>query len=69
MILVTRLDNKKIVVNGDLIEVIESTPETLLTLTTGKKVIVKETVEQIVEMVKKYKRETALPVVKDNENL
>jgi len=68
LILITRFDNKKVVINGELIEMIETTPETLITLTTGKKVIVKESVDEVVEKVKKYKKELNLPIIKVNEN-
>jgi flagellar protein FlbD len=57
-----------VVINGELIEMIETTPETLITLTTGKKVIVKESVDEVVEKVKKYKKELNLPIIKVNEN-
>jgi flagellar protein FlbD len=56
-----------VVINGELIEMIETTPETLITLTTGKKVIVKESVDEVVEKVKKYKKELNLPIIKVNE--
>ena len=41
MIDVTRLDGKSITINSDLIETVEETPDTIITLTTGKKIIVK----------------------------
>jgi flagellar protein FlbD len=66
MIFITKLDNKKVVINAELIELIEQTPETMITTTTGKKVIVKETIEQVVDLVKKYKKELNLPIVKEN---
>jgi flagellar protein FlbD len=47
---------------------IETTPETLITLTTGKKVVVKETVEEVVEKIKTFKKELILPIIKVNEN-
>jgi flagellar protein FlbD len=56
------------VINAELIEMIETTPETLITLTTGKKVVVKETVEEVVEKIKTYKKELILPIIKVNEN-
>ena len=43
MIELTRLNNEKIVVNADLIEFLERTPDTLVTTSTGKKLMVKET--------------------------
>ena len=56
MIYLTRLNESKIVVNSDLIEFVEALPDTIITLTTGQKIIVKESVEEIVEMIKDYKR-------------
>ena len=56
------------VFNAELIEMIETTPETLITLTTGKKVVVKETVEEVVEKIKTFKKELILPIIKVNEN-
>ena len=56
MIHLTRLNESKIVLNSDLIEFVEALPDTIITLTTGKKIIVKESVDEIVEMVKDYKR-------------
>lgn len=57
MIDVTRLNGKELTVNADLIEIIEETPDTVLTLTTGKKIIVKESRQMVKNLVKSYKRE------------
>ena len=51
MIEVTRLNGTQILVNADLIELVEETPDTVITFTTGRKIIVKES------LVKSYKRE------------
>lgn len=56
MITVTRLNNKPVVVNAELIKFVESTPDTMITLITGEKVIVRETVDQIVERAIAYAR-------------
>lgn len=69
MIFVTRFDGKKIVVNADLIEMIETIPDTILTTTTGKKITVKENLEEVVKLVKAYKKEIGFPVIKENEKL
>jgi len=64
MIELTKLSNKqdeKIVVNADLIEFVERTPDTLISTTTGKKLMVKETVEEVVEKVVVFRRR-CLPV-------
>ncbi|KLE15034.1 flagellar FlbD family protein [Clostridium sp. C8] len=55
MIKVTGMNNKEIILNADHIEKIEEVPETLITLTNGKKYIVLESVEEIVEKVIRYK--------------
>ena len=56
MIEVTRLNGTQILVNADLIELVEETPDTVITFTTGRKIIVKESRQQI-SLVKSYKRE------------
>ena len=56
MIKVTRLNEKEFVINTDIIEFIESTPDTVITTTTGKKVIVKEDVDEVINKVIEFKR-------------
>lgn len=56
MIKATRLNGKEFYINIDLIEFIESTPDTVITMTTGKKVVVKEDVEEILERICDYKK-------------
>lgn len=55
MIDLTVMNNTKIVLNSDHIEKIESVPETLITLTNGKKYIVLESVKEVKEKVIQYK--------------
>ena len=57
MIEVTRLNGTQILVNADLIELVEETPDTVITFTTGRKIIVKESRQQIKSLVKSYKQE------------
>lgn len=57
MIDVTRMNGKQFTLNSDLIETIEETPDTVLTLTTGKKIIVKESRQEVKNLVKLYRRE------------
>ncbi|MDB5052082.1 MAG: flagellar protein FlbD [Bacilli bacterium] len=54
MISVTRLNGKTITINALLIETIEDTPDTMLTLTTGKKIMVLEKVTDVVSLVQSY---------------
>ena len=56
MINLTKLNDSRIVINSDLIEFVEALPDTIVTLTTGKKIIVKESVEDVVDKVVEYKR-------------
>lgn len=56
MIDLTRLNGTVFTVNCDLIETIEETPDTVVTLTTGKKLIVKESRQGIKNLVLSYKR-------------
>ena len=56
MVPITRLNNTVLVVNADMIESLESTPDTIVTLTTGRKVVARESVEEIIEKVVEYKR-------------
>jgi len=60
MISVTRLNGKKFVVNSELIEIVESTPDTVITLITGKKIIVLESIDEIVEKTVKYRKKISL---------
>lgn len=56
MIELTRLNDSPLVLNAELIEIIESTPDTVITLTTGKKVMVRESVSDVREKVLEYRR-------------
>src|SRR3954453_9434339 len=49
MISVTRLGGTEVVINTDLIVTVEKTPDTVITLTTGDRIMVKESVEEVVE--------------------
>lgn len=57
MIDVTQMNGKQFTLNSDLIETIEETPDTVLTLTTGKKIIVKESRQKVKNLVKLYRKE------------
>jgi len=54
MIKVTRLDGRELVINAKFIKFVESTPDTLITLTTKDKILVKDSVEEIVRKVIQY---------------
>lgn len=56
MIKLTRFNDSLLVVNTEIIEFIESNPDTIVSLTTGHKILVKESMEEVIEKVKDYKR-------------
>lgn len=57
MIEVTRMNDTRYMVNAELIETVEETPDTVLTLTTGKKFVVKESSKEIRDRTIAYKKE------------
>ena len=57
MIDVTKMNGMNITINSDLIQTVEDTPDTVITLTTGRKIIVKESRQTIKNLVKSFKRE------------
>jgi flagellar protein FlbD len=62
MIKVTRLNGSELWVNQDHIQFLEKTPETVLSLTDGKKVTVKESPDQVITLVIEFRRLAAPPV-------
>ena len=57
MIEVTTMNGSLLTVNNHLIEMVEETPDTVITLTTGKKIIVKESRQEVKNLVKSYRSE------------
>lgn len=62
MIEVTRLKGKKILINAELIELVEETPDTVITLTSGRKYVVGESADEIRNSVIEYKRSIHSPI-------
>lgn len=56
MVRVTRFDGSQLFVNADMIEFIEATPDTVLSLSTNRKILVREPADAIVEQVIAYQR-------------
>jgi flagellar protein FlbD len=57
MITLTRLSGSVFVLNSDLIERIDSTPDSVVTLIDGKKYVVSESLDQIIDAVRAYRSE------------
>lgn len=60
MIKLTRLNGSEFVLNCEIIETVEATPDTVISTTNGKKIIVSETVEEVIEKVINYKNSILL---------
>jgi flagellar protein FlbD len=56
MIELTRLNDKKFFLNPHLIETIEETPDTVITLNSGQRYVVRERLDKIVEMTIEYRK-------------
>lgn len=56
MIELTKLNDQVFILNAELIEFVEKTPDSVISLTTGRKVVVKESVDEILKRVIKYRR-------------
>ena len=56
MITVRRLNDRTVVLNADLIKMIESTPDTLITLINGDTLMVRESLEEVVDKAIEYAR-------------
>ena len=57
MIEVTKINGSKVLINPDLMELVEETPDTVITFTTGRKIIVKESRQEVKNLVKLYEIE------------
>ena len=61
MIRLTRLNHVPVVLNSDLIEHIEETPDTVITMTTGQILRVRETADQVVTRIVDFRRRIHSP--------
>ncbi len=68
MIHLTRINDTHFVINAELIELIESSPDTIVSLTNGHKYLVKDTVDDVVNKVVAYKRSIAERVLDRDES-
>lgn len=58
MIILTRLDGKSVAVNEDLMVFAEQTPDTVLTMTSGQRLMVKESLTDVVDRIAAFRRRT-----------
>jgi len=67
MIELIKTDGSKIVINADLIQEIKETPDTVITLTNGKKLLVKDSADEIIEKVIKYRQKIMMGISRTGE--
>lgn len=63
MIRVTRMNGVEFVVNAELIEFIDSTPDTIITLTNGRKFVLKDLPDEVVDKVIAYRRAIGTKII------
>jgi flagellar protein FlbD len=63
MIFLTRTNGTKFYINPELIQSVEATPDTIITLVSNKKFIVKDTPQEIAERFIEYRRKTLAPFI------
>jgi flagellar protein FlbD len=68
MIHLTRINRAPLVLNSDLIEYIEKTPDTVVSLTNGVKLLVRESPDEIVEKVIEYRHNLLKGLPKEVNN-
>ena len=59
MIRLTRINRQPIVLNSDLVEHLESTPDTVITMTSGQKLVVLEDTDEVVKRIIQFRRDLA----------
>lgn len=70
MVTLTRFNGTKVTINSLLIEMIEQTPDTLITLTNGKKIIVIEKADVVISLIEEFmKRIGAIKVISKSQDL
>lgn len=62
MIALTHLNGEAVVVNAELITLVEARPDTMLTLTNGQRLTVREPVAEVVERTMQYRRRVLTPL-------
>jgi flagellar protein FlbD len=63
MIKLTRLNNQPLAVNADLIKFVEQAPDTVLTLVTGEKVVVRESAEEVMSRFLAFRQAVVAPAI------
>jgi len=65
MIRVKKINGEEVVINAELIETVEAKPDTTISMVTGNKIIVKDTVSEVIEKIIEYRRLVNQKRIKD----
>ncbi len=57
MIKLTRLDGERFILNAEMIRYVEMRPDTFVTLTTGERIVVTESMDQVVDLALAYQQQ------------
>ncbi len=69
MISVTRLNKKEFYLNPHQIEFMEATPDNVITMLSGKKLVVLESPDEVIVKIVNYRRDLSVPIVRDGEEI
>jgi flagellar protein FlbD len=62
MVKLTRLNQHQVVINAEMIEFVEAIPDTIITLVSGKKLMVAESVDEVIDRIIDYRKSCNEPV-------
>ncbi|MCM8773669.1 MAG: flagellar FlbD family protein [Candidatus Omnitrophica bacterium] len=65
MIKLFQMNGEMVVVNAELISYIKAQPNTVLTLTNGDKLVVKETVDEVIDKIIEYRKKINKPIIEE----
>ena len=65
VIKVTKFNDEEVIINAELIEMIEARPDTIITFTTGKKIVVSESIAEVIRRIIEY-RQVIRPINRTN---
>jgi flagellar protein FlbD len=69
VIFLTRTNGTTFYINPELIQTVEETPDTIITLVSNKKIIVKDTAQEVAERFIEYRRKTLAPFTSKSKKL
>jgi len=69
MIQLTRLNNQPLAVNSDLIKFVEQAPDTVITLVSGEKIVVRESANEILERIVRFRRSVLKTMASEHTTL